>query len=442
MRRINILFSICLFTIILSLFSCSKDKLKISDINDSFNWDSYRGKKIKLICNKHPWIDLITPMLPDFERLTGITVDINIYPEDQFRAKLEVELVSEISDVDILMIMPGQDLAKYTSADWLFPLNKFINSRETLWPDYEIEDFYASAFNTGIKNSDIYAIPILLETSLLAYNKEIFKRYGVLVPKTMEELENAAKKIFYESNGEIYGITMRGKSPSVTSQWVDFLHSFGGEWLNEDHDASVNTTQAIKATDFYGRLLRLYGPKSATSNTWYENISIFIQGKAAMIYDASVFKSIYEDNKISKIAGKVGYAMIPKGDKGAIPHVSNWGLGIYSGSKNKEAAWLFIQWATSKEIALKGLLVGIPAARISAWESPEFKKTDNLSSWTYSSIESYKVASIYWNPPVVSVAECREVMGDAIVRSILGGNVKDACNYAAKRINEIIIEKK
>lgn len=441
MKKINILLPILLFILLISFTSCFKFKSKTSN-NDKFTWDSCKGQKIKFICNKHPWIDLINPMIPEFEELTGIDVELNIFPEDQFRVKLEIELISEIPDFDIFMMMPGQDLAKYTSYNWIAPINDFINSKDTLWPEYDLLDFYDSAFSTGINNNNIYSIPILLETSLLAYNKEIFKKYNISVPKTMEELELAAKKIYTGSNGEIYGITLRGKSASATSQWVDFLHSFGGEWLDEDNNAIVNSPQAIKATDYYGRLLRLYGPKNAPSNTWYESISIFMQGKAAMIYDASVFKFNYEDEKTSGIASKVGYAIIPKGDKGSIPHVSNWALSIYSGSKNKPASWLFIQWATGKNIALKGLLAGIPAARISAWENADFKKADNTPDWTNSSIESYKIASIYWNPPVISVSECRDAMGNAIVASILGGNVKEACNNAGRKINEIISKQK
>ena len=84
------------------------------------------------------------------------------------------------------------------------------------------------------------------------------------------------------------------------------------------------------------------------------------------------------------------------------------------------------------------MLAGIPSARKSAWQDPEFKKTDNTPDWTDISISSYKNASIYWNPPVEKVAECRDAMGNAIVTSILGGDVKEACNNAARSINDII----
>jgi multiple sugar transport system substrate-binding protein len=421
-----------LIIIILIFFSCiKKDKIKIN--KDVFKWDVFSGTKIKLLCNKHPWSTFLLSKLPEFKKLSGIDVEVIVYPEDQFRKKLTVEMMSNISDIDLFMTQPEQDMEKYTRENWLEPLDEYLNSKEMYWPMYDLNDHFEVSLNVGKKYEKQYTIPIQLETSLLAYNKEIFNKYDIKVPLTMDDLEEAAKKIFNKSGGKIYGITLRGRKGAATSQWVDFLHSFGGEWLDKNGKASINTPEAISATDFYGKLLRLYGPKTATSNSWYESISIFMQGEAGMIYDANVFKSNYENPETSKVAGKVGYEIIPEGAYGSIPHVAAWSLAIYSNSKNKGASWYFIQWATSKEMAIKALAAGIPSARNSAWNN----STEN-SEWTKASIKSYNEATSFWNPQVIEVSECREAMGVAIVDSILGKNVKEACNKAAEKINSII----
>jgi len=440
MRKVMLSLLLLMALLAVPLFAGGKQEAPAAKQSTSagFDWKTFEGTKIKIMVNKHPWVDIIQPKLSEFEALTGMKVELAIYPEDQFRTKRTVEMVSGTSDVDVFMLMPGNALAQYVQSGWLAPLNDFMKSDKYLWPDYDIKDIYPAALNAGVRNGKNYTIPILLETSLLAYNKEIFNRYGITVPKTMNELEAAAKKIYESSNGDIYGITLRGKKASATSQWVDFLHSFGGEWLDSDGKAAVDSPESIAATEFYGKLLRLYGPKSAPSNSWYESISIFMQGKAAMVYDASVFKPNYENPEKSAISGKVGYAIIPKGPAGSIPHVSNWGLTIYSGSKHKEAGWLFIQWATSKKMALQGQLAGIPSARASAWTSPEFKSKDTSPEWTNASIASYKVASPLWNPPVIPVGEVRDAMGAAIVAAILGQDTAAACKEAAKAIDRIL----
>jgi multiple sugar transport system substrate-binding protein len=408
-------------------------------VEQGFNWKSQKGSSIKVMLNKHPWVDIIEPKIREFELLTGINVDLSIYPEDQFRAKRIIELVSGVSDIDVFMIMPGNSLEQYYQSGWTDSLDGMISSKELLWPDYDIDDIFSSALKAGTKDGKIYTIPILLETSLLAYNLEIFEKFNLSPPRTMVELEEAAKTIYEGTSGKISGITLRGKKASATSQWVDFLRSFGGDWLINGK-SGIGSDEAIEATDYYGRLLRLYGPKSALSNSWYESISIFMQGKAAMVYDASVFKNNYEDPAISEVAGRIGYVSIPAGPAGVFPHVSSWALSIYEKSRNKNAAWLFIQWATSKDISLECLLQGIPSARYSAWDSENFKNNDKTPQWTQASLESYKIATPFWNPPVINVEKFREAVGSAIVASILGENVTAACTVAEIVTNSLLDE--
>ncbi|MBN2658892.1 MAG: sugar ABC transporter substrate-binding protein [Spirochaetales bacterium] len=414
------------------------DKNSIDPASSAFNWKSRSGSKLNVMFNLHPWVEIIEPLLPEFERLTGIDVQISIYPEDQLRAKRKIEMVSGVSDVDVYMIMPGHSLTLYERSGWVTPLDDFMDNPILTNPDFRRDDFFPAALEAGRRHDSQYVIPILMETSLLAYNREILAEYGIdNPPATLDELEAVSRKIHNESKGEIYGITMRGKKASATSQWIDFLRGFGGDWLEGDR-SGMGTQEAILATAYYGRLLRLYGPKSAPSNGWYESISIFMEGRAAMIYDASVFKIHYEDGASSRIAGKVGYSLIPAGPAGTTPHISTWGLSIYSGSENREAAWLLIQWLTNEANSLQALLNGIPAARSSVWENEAFISHDTTPQWTQASKESYALASPYWNPPVADVDSYREAVGSAIVESILGNYVATACHVAEALTNSLL----
>ncbi|WP_343060158.1 sugar ABC transporter substrate-binding protein [Spirochaeta isovalerica] len=408
------------------------------EVSPEFNWRSQSGTKLNVMLNLHPWVEIIEPILPEFEALTGIDVEISIYPEDQLRAKRKIEMVSGVSDVDVFMIMPGHSLTLYERSGWISSLDDLIDDPTLTNPDFRKDDFFPAALEAGRRHESQYAIPVLMETSLLAYNREILEKYGIHEPpSTLDELENTARKIYSESNGEIYGITMRGKRASATSQWIDFLRGFGGDWLEGDR-SGMGSREAILATAYYGRLLRLYGPKSAPSNGWYESISIFMEGRAAMIYDASVFKIHYEDSSSSEIAGKVGYSLIPEGPAGTTPHISTWGLSVYSGSQNREAAWILIQWLTNEANSLQALLGGIPAARSSVWENDEFTSHDSTPQWTRASKESYALASPYWNPPVADVDRYREAVGSAIVESILGNYVASACHAAEAETNSLL----
>src|SRR5439155_839951 len=136
----------------------------------------------------------------------------------------------------------------------------------------------------------------------------------------------------------------------------------------------------------------------------------------AMYTDANSLFPVIEDAQKSKVVGKVGYALFPRGPKGQYGStVASWGLAMPKSSKNQKAAWLFMQWATAREQVLavqseKGVL----GARESVWKDPKGLTkvpADLRESLTVGS----KVGTPLWNPPVVAVAECRDAIGAAIV---------------------------
>jgi len=157
-----------------------------------------------------------------------------------------------------------------------------------------------------------------------------------------------------------------------------------------------------------------------------------------MIYDSNVFRKNYEDKDKSLVHDKLGYAVIPRGPAGSHPPIFTWSLGMYSKSRNKEAAWLFMQWATSKDMSLRGQMAGVPAARLSAWSSEEFTKSDPSPEWTKASIDSFKVGNPQWNPPVIPINEVRDAVGEAIVAAILGQDTAAACKQAAEEVDAIL----
>ena len=67
-----------------------------------------------------------------------------------------------------------------------------------------------------------------------------------------------------------------------------------------------------------------------------------------MWLDGIGFATPLEDPTKSKIVGKVGYGVTPKGPKAQHSAIFADGIGIAQASKKKGAAWLYIQWATNK----------------------------------------------------------------------------------------------
>lgn len=409
-----------------------------------FHWRRYAGTSIRVLLNRHPWQEAIEPLIPEFEELTGITVITEVYPEDQFRAKLTVELASGVANIDAAMMMPANDALRWMDESWLVYLDDYLADPVLTNPEYAAEDFLEAAWDAELTTSlapeaaeQVIGIPITIENTALMYRKDIFEKHGLEVPTTMEELE-AVLQTLEELEPDLTGIVMRGRRAAATSQWASFLHSFGGSWLHPDGTAAINTPETVQAFDFYGRMLREYGPPGAVGYHWAETTSDFSAGRAAMHIGPNIFYAIYENPESSAVAGNVGYALFPAGPAGSIPIVGVWGLSIPYISENPEAAWYFIQWASSPEMVRRLQMENaILGGRTSAWSDPEMAEyypEDLLQNV----LESLEIATPLWNPPVIPVAEVRDVVGEVIVAAIEGRDVQEAADAAAQRMNEIL----
>ena len=85
----------------------------------SFRWDAYKGTTLRVLLNQHPWTTAMQEYFPEFERLTGIKLETETYPEAQFRQKVLVELSTGGQNLDAFMLSPGQEGQLYAKSGWV-----------------------------------------------------------------------------------------------------------------------------------------------------------------------------------------------------------------------------------------------------------------------------------------------------------------------------------
>ncbi len=397
-----------------------------------FSAQPYKGTNIRVVLSHHPWTDAIRPLIPEFEELTGIKVDVEAYFEDQLTQKLLVEFASGTSTIDVFMQRPLQEAKQFQKNRWYADLNPFAAEEE----EWELQDFFPSALLAETVDGVLTGVPIVTEQEIIYYRKDLFEEAGLAVPTTMKEFEAAAQH-FYDPDGEMYGIVSRGQRAAAITQFSSFLYSFGGDF-NVGAQATVNTPEAITAFLFYGDLLRKFGPPGALNMSWPQALAIFAQGNAAMYTDASVFYSNLLDPEQSVVGAQVGFARFPAGPEGSLPYsIVSWGISIAETSRNKEAAWEFIKWATSKEITLRTQNRQVPSARTSAWENPE--GVANFPAQLVDVImASSEDAMPYDRPNVIAVGEARDIIGTVIVVAIEGGDVEAAAERANQEYQKLL----
>ncbi len=406
----------------------------------SFDWQLYKGTTIRVLAPKNAAAMAIEPFIPDFEKLTGIKVQYESFPDDQFRQKILLELAAGTGGVDAFYTSTAQEGLKFYRSGWYEPLEPYLKNTRLTSPTFDLADINAGALRGDSYDGKQVALPLQHQTSMLFYRKDVLEKHRVKVPQTFAELEEAAKKLHNTEEGgqKLVGIVLRGKKAAATSQWAPYLLSMGGDWLTKDGKPAINTPEAVKAFDLYGRMLRNSGPPGSVNYHWYESVSLFVQGKAALYTDVSNRLFFFEDPSKSQVVGKIGYAPFPAGPAGRRPVMEVWSAAVSAKSKKKEAAYLYAQWAASKETSLKAHLKGSPSVRASVWKDPKFLAEQQHKDWIETSLKTLEVADPRWNPPVVAVSEVRDAIGEAIVSSILGEDVKAAADKAAAEMAKIM----
>jgi multiple sugar transport system substrate-binding protein len=402
-----------------------------------FDWRRFEGSEIRFMMNRHPFTNWLEPLVPEFEALTGIEVNLEVFPEDQFRQVRLLEAGSGAATLDGYMIMPGQVSAQYLGAGWVRYIDDLVADPSLTMPDLDLADFFGGAIGTFEDDGRLFGLPLQIESSVLFYREDLFAAAGLEgPPETTDELMDYAAQL---SSEFVAGFAMRGRGAAATSQTVNLLYSFGGEWLDDEGKSALDSPESIAAHEFYAELMRNYGPPGPANLHWAEVTSLFAQGQAAMIFDANVFRPIMEDpaQAIDVVRENTRYAPLPAGPAGSVPGVLVWGLSINHASENPEASWYFIQWALSKENQVRLALFGVPAARGSAWADEAFQELAP-ADWIEASMTSFENGQPYWNPPIIPVAEVRDAYGQAIVAILEGRDVAPALERAADEMDRIV----
>jgi multiple sugar transport system substrate-binding protein len=239
--------------------------------------------------------------------------------------------------------------------------------------------------------------------------------------------------------GKVYGVVLRGAGYDAVTQLSYYLYTLGGTWQDEKGRCNLTSPEGIQALDFYGRMLRKYGPPGSVKTTDIESQSLFAQGRAAMYTDIATRAAVFEDPARSKVAGKLGYAKIPAGPTGKRQMMLPInGLFISAFSPRKDAAWLLVQYLTSKEVLLALHLRGSASPRVSTWDSPQYKTQEKHPDWTEATVHGIRTGLPLNVPDVTAANEARTIIGQAIQASILGQDVHRAAQQACEEWNALL----
>jgi multiple sugar transport system substrate-binding protein len=358
------------------------------DISGSFDWKREEGATIRLLLNKHPYTDALLADLKSFKEKTGIDVQHDIFPEENYFDKVTLDLSSGQANYDAFML-GAYMVWQYGPPGWLEDLEPWIQNESATNADYDWEDVLPNlraADSWSLKVGDPlgtggqWALPWGFETNAIAYRSDVFNKLGLKPAETLDELVELAAVLSEKAEG-MYGIAVRG-----TRSWATIHPGFMTQYSRmgeKDYTVegnnltpAMNTPTSVDFHDKWMRMVKDSGPPNWTQYTWYQVGSDLGAQEAAMIFDADINSYFQNQPGSTPAAGKIAWHPGPKGPDGSLAtNLWVWSLGMNAKSQNKSAAWLFLQWATGKEHLRKAALEAnhVDPVRSSIAEDPAFK---------------------------------------------------------------------
>ena len=250
-------------------------------------------------------------------------------------------------------------------------------------PDYDADDLIDGYVqNIGVAGGakgylpgptgSLFGIPFGSETSVLGYRTDIFEKHGLEVPETYDELLDLACRI-PELEPGMGGLASRAASGHQASHaYLLHLNPLGGAIFDDQWNPVMNDEAGVEAANALKTIVdcgiegsEVFGPSEAAN--------AFAQGNYGMFLDSIAFAATFEDPTKSQVVGNVGWAMHPEGEKRA-SQTGGFGIAIPRNAQNKEAAFLLMQWLTSKEADLMIALEGGNPSRFSTYENAELNE--------------------------------------------------------------------
>lgn len=279
----------------------------------------------------------IQSFIPEFEKQTGIKVNFSETPYGEAHQKQLLSYQQKAGAYDVAQF-DNTFLAPFCQAKVMTPLDKYIkNSTE-----YDIGDFSQSQQDYGKCKGETLGLTLSTEPMIQWYRTDIYKKLGLTPAKTWDEYYNNAKKVADSgAGGQIMGF-----GPNVSWWWMTLVWSFGGHLYDDNLNPTVNTKEAVAATDYLKKLLSV-SPKGAITASGDDVTSRFLGENIGAMLNYSGYYGMALDPKINKNQGNIGTAPMPMG-AADITHLAGWNIGIPADAKNPDAAWKFLEFVLGK----------------------------------------------------------------------------------------------
>lgn len=369
---------------------------------------------------------LVNRVIPLFEsKYPDIKVEAVHMGYDELRDKVVTTAAAgsgpDVMRLDIIWT-PG-----FGASGLLEPLDHYPGFDEL------ISEVFPGPLSTNQYRGRFYGVPLTTNTQSYVYNKDLFEQAAVVAPVTWDEFVDVSRRLTRREGG---AVTQWGYNIGGPWAWhlLPWIWSNGGDVTDAaittalgylDGPGTVGALEAISEWAIDGFL----APNIFMEG--FDGWGAFTNGTLAAAQDGPWFPRYLEEHFPEM---NVGYALIPHGAGQSISVVGGENIAIASGSRNKDAAWTFVQFMLSEDAQGIMATVGqIPVIR-AATNVPEFQDS------AYYPVYLEQIATAKARTPHPRYGEIEQIIQGAFWQAISGESSARAALEEAARLVEALLQ--
>jgi multiple sugar transport system substrate-binding protein len=369
-----------------------------------------------------PAYDPLYECLPEFERATGVTVNV-AYSGDH--PSLNHHLAS-LREVPYDLVSTHTKYAP-SQQDFLAPLDGLLDA-------WALSDFVPLLLELARVGGKLYGIPRNIDVRLLHYRTDIIAR----PPATWDELLELARR--HNSPPRCYGFLFPGRESGLFGTFFELAEMAGARLFPETLVPDIENEGGRWAL----QLLRTFyaeGLVPAELPSWhYDSIhEFFREGRAAMIGDWPGYYGLYRDPLVSRVHDRLGLSPYPVGPAGkSLAYGGGHTFALTRrGARRREALELLMH-LTASEQQLSEARQGCVPVRRSVMRQMQ-AEADDENRARLAMLEEVIAEHILVPPKFALYPEVEEVLWRTVQRAFLGElSIERALEHMREQIGQIV----
>ncbi|MEX0345953.1 MAG: ABC transporter substrate-binding protein [Rhizobiaceae bacterium] len=334
----------------------------------------FDGIELKMLAIGDTSVTRLAPIVGEFEELTGAKVQIDQFPYPGLIDKIVIEASANTPSYQLMWVdspwvgVLGESGALQDLTEWV--------KRDAA--EIHLDDIIPIQLQENTWQGKLLAFPASGMIWHVNYRKDLFEnadeqaafkaKYGYdLAPaKTWDQFIDIAEFFTRKAGETLAGKTLEKDfygnaqaysrvAGAITHDFFPIMRSFGGQyWDSETGLCAIDREPGLKAAEVMKKLVP-FNPPDYLGLMWDIRTGYMERGEVAQsgYWSVRTVRLTNPNEAVLPTIGEAGYQPSPTGDGGPMETMTgalSFGINSKASDREKEAAWAFIKWGTSRDM--------------------------------------------------------------------------------------------